>query len=95
VSHWYPASWFFFCGTEVLNSGLCTCKAGALSLQPHLQSIFHWLLWRLGSGKLLSRLTPQTSIFPISASQVGRIQAWATCSILYDHDFEFTLPVQS
>jgi hypothetical protein len=32
-----------------LNSGLCTCKAGALPLEPHLQSILLWLFWRWGS----------------------------------------------
>jgi hypothetical protein len=30
---------FFFSGTEVLNSGLHSCKACALSLEPRLQSI--------------------------------------------------------
>jgi hypothetical protein len=29
-----------------LNSGLCTCKAGALPLEPLLQSILLWLFWR-------------------------------------------------
>jgi hypothetical protein len=31
-----------------LNLGLCTCKAGALLLEPHLQSILLWLFWRWG-----------------------------------------------
>jgi hypothetical protein len=29
-----------------LNSGLHVCKAGALLLEPHLQSILLWLFWR-------------------------------------------------
>jgi hypothetical protein len=29
-----------------LNSGLCTCKAATLPLDPHLQSILLWLFWR-------------------------------------------------
>jgi hypothetical protein len=43
-----------FDGTE-LNSGLCTCKAGALLLEPHLQSIFLWLFWRWGSHELFAQ----------------------------------------
>jgi hypothetical protein len=31
-----------------LNSGLCTCKAAALALEPLLQSILLWLFWRWG-----------------------------------------------
>jgi hypothetical protein len=33
----------------VLNSGLCTCKAGALPLEPHFWSILLWLFWMWGS----------------------------------------------
>jgi hypothetical protein len=32
-----------------LNTGLCICKAGALLLEPYLQSILLWLYWRWGS----------------------------------------------
>jgi hypothetical protein len=44
-------SFFFFffwwdCG---LNSGLRTCKAGALLLEPHLQTILLWLFLEMGS----------------------------------------------
>jgi hypothetical protein len=34
---------FFFSWNWGLNSGLCTCKAGALLLEPHLQSFTHHL----------------------------------------------------
>jgi hypothetical protein len=36
----------FFCcvGDWGLNSGLCTCKAGAVPLEPHLQSVLLWFL---------------------------------------------------
>jgi hypothetical protein len=33
----------FFSWNWGLNSGLCTCKAGALLLEPHLQSFTHHL----------------------------------------------------
>jgi hypothetical protein len=36
-----------------LNSGLHTCKAGALP--PHLQFILLWLFWRWGFHKLFAR----------------------------------------
>jgi hypothetical protein len=39
-----------------LNSGLCGCKAGALLLEPHLQSILLWLFWRWGLLNYLPRL---------------------------------------
>jgi hypothetical protein len=40
---------FFFFGRDWgLNSGLCTCKPGALPIDPHLQSILLWLFWRWG-----------------------------------------------
>jgi hypothetical protein len=31
-----------------LNPGLHTCKAGALALETHLQSILLWLFWKWG-----------------------------------------------
>jgi hypothetical protein len=34
---------FFFSFFYFLNSGLHACKAGALPLEPHLQSILPWL----------------------------------------------------
>jgi hypothetical protein len=34
-----------------------TCKAGALPLKPHLQSIFLWLFWRWGLVYYLPGLT--------------------------------------
>jgi hypothetical protein len=30
----------------LINSGLCTCKAGALPLKPHIQCSLLWLFWR-------------------------------------------------
>jgi hypothetical protein len=38
------------------NSGLYTCKAGVLLLEPHLQSIFLWLIWRWGLENYLLSL---------------------------------------
>jgi hypothetical protein len=39
---------FFLDETRGLNSGLHTCKAGTLPLEPHLQSMLLWLFWRQG-----------------------------------------------
>jgi hypothetical protein len=39
-----------------LNSRLCTCKAGALLLEPHPQSILLWLFWRLSLTNYLAGL---------------------------------------
>jgi hypothetical protein len=36
-----------------LNSGLCSCKAGIVLLEPHLQSILFWLFWRWGLASYL------------------------------------------
>jgi hypothetical protein len=47
---------FFFLWNWSLNSGLCTCKAGALPLEPHLQSILLCLFWRWGLANFLSSL---------------------------------------
>jgi hypothetical protein len=47
---------FFFCWDWGLNSGICTCKAGALLLEPHPQSILLWLFWRWGLLSPLPRL---------------------------------------
>jgi hypothetical protein len=47
-----------------LNSGLHTCKAGALLLQPHLQFILLWLFLEIGSHDLLA-----LSTFELPSSQ--------------------------
>jgi hypothetical protein len=39
-----------------LNSGLCTCKAGALPPGPHLQSILFWLFRRWWAQELFAGL---------------------------------------
>jgi hypothetical protein len=41
---------------EGLNPGFCTCKAGALLLEPLLQFILLWVFWRWGLVNYLSRL---------------------------------------
>jgi hypothetical protein len=50
-----------------MNSGLRVCIAGALPLEPHLQSIFLRLFWSWDL-ELASK-----TVLPISASQVARI----------------------
>jgi hypothetical protein len=39
-----------------LNSGLCVYKAGAPSLEPYLQSVLLWLVWRWGLVNYLPSL---------------------------------------
>jgi hypothetical protein len=46
---------FFFWWDWGLSSGLHTCKAGALSLEPHFQSILFSLFWRWGSHELFAQ----------------------------------------
>jgi hypothetical protein len=62
---------FFFWWNWSLNSGLCTCKAGALPFQPQLQSILLWLSWRW-SLKLFARLASNHDPFDLSL-QVAKI----------------------
>jgi hypothetical protein len=66
---------FFSLWDWSLNSGLPVSKAGALPLEPYLQSILFWLFWRWGGGLL--NYFPQfglwTKILLISTSQVARI----------------------
>jgi hypothetical protein len=76
-----------------LTSGLYTCKAGNLLLEPHLQSILRWLFWRWGLLNYLPRLAwLGTLILQISASQVARITgvsqtgACLNICILMKHD---------
>jgi hypothetical protein len=47
---------FFFWWDCNLNSGLRTCEAGSLLLEPLLQSILLWLFWRWGLKKCLPGL---------------------------------------
>jgi hypothetical protein len=53
-----------------LNSGLCTRKAGALPLEPHLQVIVLWLFWRWGPHELFigTGLKPQSSDLSLPSS---------------------------
>jgi hypothetical protein len=53
----YLSLHLFFWWDWGLNSGLCAGKAGALLLEPHLQSILLWLFWRgWGPWELFSRV---------------------------------------
>jgi hypothetical protein len=49
--------WILFRGGTGVNSGLLTCKAGALLLEPHLQFILLWLFWRSVLANNLPGLT--------------------------------------
>jgi hypothetical protein len=62
-----------------LNSGFRICKAGAVPLEPQLQSISVWLLWRWCISNYLPGLAwPETEILWILTSQVARITDVAT-----------------
>jgi hypothetical protein len=64
---------FVFGGTGVLNSGFHICQAGALQLEPHLQSILLWLFFlEKGLVNYLPRLA-STMILLISVSHIARI----------------------
>jgi hypothetical protein len=65
-------TFYFFGRTEVLHSGLCACKPGALPLELHHWSILLWFILRWGFRNYLPTW-PQTVILPISISQVARI----------------------
>jgi hypothetical protein len=64
-----------------LNSGLCTCKAGALLLQPHRWSTLLWLFWRWGFLRTICPSWPRTTILLTSASQVARITGYLVLCI--------------
>jgi hypothetical protein len=60
----YPFGFFFFLeGLWYwgLNSGLGACKAGALPLEPQLQSILLWVFWRWGLMSCLPELASSLS----------------------------------
>jgi hypothetical protein len=50
-----------------LNSGLCPCKAGAVPVESHLQSMLVWLFWRWSLWNYLPRLVSNSDLL-ISAS---------------------------
>jgi hypothetical protein len=52
----FPFLFFLFWWDQSLNSGLFTCKAGALLLEPCLQPILLWLFWRWGLVNYLPSL---------------------------------------
>jgi hypothetical protein len=62
----------FFWWEWDLNTGLWACKAGAIPLEPYLQSILPCLFWRWGLANYFPHW-PQTSILLISPSRVARI----------------------
>jgi hypothetical protein len=54
-------------GLEFELRAFFTYKAGASSIEPHLQFILLWLFWRWGLAKYFPGLV---FIFPILSSQV-------------------------
>jgi hypothetical protein len=67
--------WIFFWWDWALNSGLHTCKAGGLLLEPYFSPFYFliWLFWRQGTCDLFCPHCPWTTILLISVSQVARI----------------------
>jgi hypothetical protein len=51
-----------------LNSRLCNCKAGAVLLEPCLQSFLLWLFWRWGLRNYLSKLASNLNPVDLSLS---------------------------
>jgi hypothetical protein len=72
---------YFFWWDWSLNSVLCTCKAGALLLEPHLKSILLWLFFGDGVSQTVCQEWPQTSILPIS-DQVLRCFFISVCQAI-------------
>jgi hypothetical protein len=75
-----------------LNSGVCTCKAGAVLLEPHLQSILSGYFgdWGEGIAWITCPGWPWTGILLVSVSQVARhwaMGAQQTLNILKSHFF--------
>jgi hypothetical protein len=52
----------------VLNSGLCTCKAGALPLDPYLKSTMLWLFCRWGVENYLPGMVSNLDPLNLSLS---------------------------
>jgi hypothetical protein len=61
-----------------LNSGICTCKAGTLLLELHLQLILLWLFWRWGLMNYLPGLASNHNPPNLSLSKYLGLQVWAT-----------------
>jgi hypothetical protein len=65
----FPPLWW----DQDLNSGLCACKAGAILLEPHVQSIFSLVILEVeGLANYLPRLA-SALVLLISASHIARI----------------------
>jgi hypothetical protein len=62
----------FFGGSRIWTQGFPFCKAGALPLESHLQSILLWLFWD-GVSRTICPVRPQSEILTTSASQVAGI----------------------
>jgi hypothetical protein len=67
-----------------LDSGFCACKANAVPLDPHLQSILLWLYWRWGLENYLPGLASNLDLpdLSLSSSQVYRCESLASGSYL-------------
>jgi hypothetical protein len=67
--------WWDLC----LNSGLCTCKADSLPIEPNLQSILLWLFLKIGSGEqfVWAGLEPQSS----QAAMITGVNHWCPTTI--------------
>jgi hypothetical protein len=53
-----PHYLFIYFGVMGLNLGLCTCKAGTLLLEPHLQSHFVLVILEMGLKNYLPKYEP-------------------------------------
>jgi hypothetical protein len=69
----------------LVGLGVCKRKAGALPLEPHLQSILLWLFWKWGPENYLMGW-PHIMILLISASQgtsITGVSPWRPAQVTF------------
>jgi hypothetical protein len=77
VDSWKMVSFInFFWWNWGLNSGLCTCKAWALPLEPCFQSTSFWLFWRWGLLNYLPWLTSNLDSAILMMSRMTHLSHW-------------------
>jgi hypothetical protein len=70
-----PKTFFWWYWGLSSNSWLCICKAGALSIEPHLQPFLLWLFWDRDLSYAWADLNHNSPILHFSASG-GMIAMW-------------------
>jgi hypothetical protein len=65
----------------VFHSELCTCKAGTLAFQSHLQSILLWLPLEMGSHKRFAQAGKEQWSFAVSYDDTSSIVLFCFCCL--------------